>query len=80
SFVAFVTAWPELLVPPRPADSHDHRDFETPLGGLVTMRNPDGSLRRLRDPGRALERWLLDEGVGNLDPEVVATVRQELTR
>ncbi|MBV6699497.1 hypothetical protein KV557_20760 [Kitasatospora aureofaciens] len=46
----------------------------------MTMRNPDGSLRRLRDPGRALERWLLDEGVGNLDPEVVATVRQELTR
>ncbi|MFD7018632.1 hypothetical protein [Streptomyces sp. NPDC059161] len=49
-------------------------------GGLVTLRNPDGSLRRLRDHGRTLERWLLDQGVGKLDPEVVVTVRQELTR
>ncbi|AUY54500.1 hypothetical protein C2142_26800 [Streptomyces sp. CB01881] len=31
SFDAFVTARPALLAPPRPADSHGHRDFETPL-------------------------------------------------
>ncbi|MFI9361968.1 hypothetical protein ACIG5E_13035 [Kitasatospora sp. NPDC053057] len=49
-------------------------------GGLVTLRTPDGSLRRLRDPGRALERWLLDQGVEDLDPELVSTVREELAR
>lgn len=30
SFVAFVTAQPALLGPPRPADSRDHRGSETP--------------------------------------------------
>ncbi|MBO1417946.1 hypothetical protein [Streptomyces sp. FH025] len=47
-------------------------------GGLVTVRAPDGPPRQLRDPGRALERWLLDQGTRSLDPEVVATVRREL--
>ncbi|MFD7903638.1 hypothetical protein ACFV4F_26425 [Kitasatospora sp. NPDC059722] len=49
-------------------------------GGLVTLHDPDGPPRRLRDPGRQLERWLLDQGAGNLDPEVLATVRQDLAR
>ncbi|MBD0669340.1 hypothetical protein [Streptomyces sp. CBMA156] len=49
-------------------------------GGVVTLPGPDGTPRRLRDPGRALERWLLARGVGHLDPAVVATVRRELAR
>ncbi|MGW2374124.1 hypothetical protein [Kitasatospora sp. NPDC001683] len=49
-------------------------------GELVTLRTPDGSLRHLRDPGRTLERWLLDQGAEDLAPEVTATVRQELAR
>jgi hypothetical protein len=49
-------------------------------GGLVTVRNPDGSMRRLKDPERALERWLLDRGAADLDPNVVATIRQDLKR
>jgi hypothetical protein len=48
--------------------------------GLVVIRDPDGSLRRLRDPGRTLERWTIDVGVTNLDPEAVATIRHELAR
>ncbi|MFJ9696509.1 hypothetical protein [Kitasatospora sp. NPDC101183] len=49
-------------------------------GGVVTVRGPGGSARRLRDPGRELERWLLDRGAGELDPEVVAEARRELAR
>lgn len=49
-------------------------------GGLVTLHGPDGPPRRLEDAGRELERWLLDVGTGRLDPEVLATVRQDLAR
>ncbi|MEU8516518.1 hypothetical protein AB0C76_33775 [Kitasatospora sp. NPDC048722] len=49
-------------------------------GGLVTVRTPDGPPRRLEDHGRELERWLLDEGAGKLDPAALATARQDLTR
>ncbi|WP_031068787.1 hypothetical protein [Streptomyces sp. NRRL WC-3742] len=50
------------------------------FGGLVTVRGADGPVRWLRDPGRALERWLLDQGAGELDAEVLTTVRRELAR
>ncbi|MFJ7912909.1 hypothetical protein [Kitasatospora sp. NPDC096204] len=49
-------------------------------GGVVTLPTPHGPPRRLRDPGRALERWLLDQGAGVLDPAVLATARRELAR
>ncbi|MFG2908466.1 hypothetical protein ACGF13_25790 [Kitasatospora sp. NPDC048286] len=49
-------------------------------GGAVTVSAADGPPCRLRDPGRALERWLLDQGAGVLDPAVLATARQELAR
>ncbi|MFD4657746.1 hypothetical protein ACFWP2_19195 [Kitasatospora sp. NPDC058444] len=59
---------------------HDTSPAITVSAGLVTLHAPDGSPRRLHDPGRALERWLLAQGTGALDPDVLATLRQELAR
>ncbi|MFJ8475526.1 hypothetical protein [Kitasatospora sp. NPDC094011] len=50
----------------------------TVSGGLVTVRRPDDPPRHLRDPGRALERWLLAEGGPHLPPEVLTAVRRNL--
>ncbi|MEU1290155.1 hypothetical protein [Kitasatospora sp. NPDC005856] len=62
------------------AGPHDTVPAITVSGGLVTVHTPDGPPRRLHDPGRALERWLLTQGAGTLDPEVVAAVGPELNR
>jgi hypothetical protein len=49
-------------------------------GGVVVVRDRDGSTRFLADPGRALERWLVEAGTASLDPDVVSALRQDLAR
>lgn len=44
-------------------------------GGSVLVREETGRERRLHDPGRALERWLIDLGAGVLDPGTIAVIR-----
>jgi hypothetical protein len=49
-------------------------------GGVVMVRDPDRSPRWLRDPDRALERWLVDQGEAGLDPAVMSALSQDLAR
>jgi hypothetical protein len=61
-----------------PGDTRDTITEVTVSRGEVAVRAADGSRRRLLDPGRALERWLLDIGASELDPAVLATARHDL--
>jgi hypothetical protein len=47
-------------------------------GGVVFVRDQDGAERQLKDPGRRLERWIVDTGAAKLDPGAVAAVNQDL--
>jgi hypothetical protein len=46
--------------------------------GTVLERQRGGTQRALADPGRALERWLIQVGASRLEPAVVSALRQDL--
>ena len=48
--------------------------------GTVTVRETAGGERRLSDPGRGLERWLISAAAGDLGTAEVAAVRADLDR
>jgi hypothetical protein len=46
--------------------------------GVVVVHNRDGSVVYLADPGRTLERWLIETGAESLGPDVTSVLRQEV--
>jgi hypothetical protein len=48
--------------------------------GVVAVRESNGEERRLSDPERGLERWLVDVGAPNLDEDALSVLRTELGR
>ena len=46
--------------------------------GVVILRDRGGMERVLEDPQRELERWIVEAGVANLDPDEIAVLRQDL--
>lgn len=48
--------------------------------GVVTVHQVDGSLRRLSDPNRDTERWLIGLGADLVDQEVASYLQSELDR
>jgi hypothetical protein len=46
--------------------------------GTVLERRRDGTHRALADPGRTLERWLIEIGASGLEPGIVEALRQDL--
>jgi hypothetical protein len=47
-------------------------------GGAVFVRDRAGTQRVLEDRERSLERWLVEAGAGQLDPDEVAVLDQDL--
>ena len=47
-------------------------------GGVVLVRDHDGRERLLDDPGRGVERWLVDALASEMDSDMVALLRQDL--
>lgn len=48
--------------------------------GVVQVTRVDGSVRRCADPGRTLERWLIETGRGHIDPALHRMVACEAAR
>ncbi|MBM2618548.1 hypothetical protein JIG36_23615 [Actinoplanes sp. LDG1-06] len=48
--------------------------------GTVTVREAGGEERRLADPDRALERWLIGAAAGDLGAAEAAAVKDDLGR
>jgi hypothetical protein len=49
-------------------------------GGVVLVRDHDGRERLLDDPGRDLERWLVEASASEVDADVVALLRRDLAQ
>jgi hypothetical protein len=47
-------------------------------GGVVLVHDHDGRERLLDDPGRDLERWLVERAASEVDADVVALLRHDL--
>ena len=49
-------------------------------GGVVLIHDRAGGERQFADPGRTLERWLVETSAAHLAPGELDMLRQELTR
>ncbi|MFC0107423.1 hypothetical protein [Kibdelosporangium aridum] len=47
-------------------------------GGVVLVRDRDGHEQLLADPGRELERWLIDAISSEVDPNLLASLHDDL--
>jgi hypothetical protein len=49
------------------------------VSGGVTFEDAAGGRETRPDPGRTLERWLLETGAGAIDPALLAELRAQIT-
>ncbi|MCP2259810.1 hypothetical protein LX15_003519 [Streptoalloteichus tenebrarius] len=60
-------------------ESDEHPFAEVVVSrGVVVVRDRQGGERRLGDPDRALESWLVDVVAAGLEPDTARYVREEL--
>jgi hypothetical protein len=83
-----VAALPPLVEDIAPRNSLGYRGIHVRGGdtfadlvvsaGVVEIRDRLGNMTRKSDPGRQLERWLIDAGAGQLQQSEVDVVRHDL--